>query len=94
MCEKYKLQIVHFGFLYSIVKRCIVATDMKKIMHNMVCVTGVYSRKITDMFLVGQLFWFFESFNTGIFSYTINVINVKHSMMYYSLSFSCSYLLQ
>ena len=33
-----------------------VATYIEKIMHNVVCMTGVNSREITNMFLVGQLF--------------------------------------
>ena len=33
------------------------------------------------MFLVGQVFGLVKNLNVGIFSVTINVINVKHCMM-------------
>ena len=46
-----------------------VATYIKKIMHNMICATlSVYSREIIQMFLVGQLFRLVKNFNIGIFS--------------------------
>ena len=45
------------------------------------CVTGVYSREIINMFFVSQVSGLVESFDTGIFSDTINVINVKLCMM-------------
>ena len=57
------------------------ATYVKKVMHNTICVTGVYSRKIINMFLVSQASGLVENFNTGIFSDTIIVINVKLCMM-------------
>ena len=46
----------------------------------MVCVTDVYSREMIHMFLVGQASGLFKNFNIGIFSDTINVINVKLCM--------------
>ena len=58
-----------------------VATYIKKTMHNVICVILVYSREIIYVFLVGQVFGLVGSFNTGIFSDTINVINVKLPMM-------------
>ena len=39
------------------------------------------SREIIDMFLVGQVSGLVENFNIGIFSDTINGINVKLCMM-------------
>ena len=81
MCQKYKLQIVCFWILVlcrSMLCSCYIP---KKIMHNIICVTGVYSREIISMFLVGQMSWHVKNFNIGIFSDTINVINVKLCMM-------------
>ena len=45
------------------------------------CVTGVCSREIIYMFLVGQVSGFVENFNIEIFSDTINVINIKLFMV-------------
>ena len=39
VCQKYKLQIACFGLLSLVVKRCMVATSIKKIMHNIICMT-------------------------------------------------------
>ena len=47
----------------------------------MICVTGVYSKEIINMFLVGQTSGLVKNFNTWIVSDTINVINVKLCMM-------------
>ena len=58
-----------------------VAAYIKKFMHNMKCMTGVCSREIIDMFLVGQVPWLVRNFSIGIFSDTINVINVKLCIM-------------
>ena len=41
VCEKYKLQIACFEFLLFVVKTCMAATYIKKILHNMICVTVV-----------------------------------------------------
>ena len=57
------------------------ATYVKKVMHNTICVTGVYSRKIINMFLVSQASGLVENFNTGIFSDILDVINVKLYML-------------
>ena len=57
-----------------------VATYIKEIMHNM-CDSGVCSREIINMFLVIQVSWLVENVNTGIYSDTINVINVKLCMV-------------
>ena len=38
--QKYQQQIACFGFLSSVVKHYMVATCIKKIMHNMICVSG------------------------------------------------------
>ena len=38
---------------------------IKKIMHNMICVTGVYSREVVNIFFDGQVFRLVENFNTG-----------------------------
>ena len=54
-----------------------VATYIKKIMHNMICVTDLCSRETVNMFLVGQVSGLVENFYIGIYSDTINVINVK-----------------
>ena len=34
---------------------CMVATHIKKIMHNMICMTDVYSREIINMFFINDL---------------------------------------
>ena len=64
-CQKYKLQIASFRFLSS------VATYIKEIMQNMICVTGVYSREIIDIFFIGQVSGLVKNFNIGIYSDTI-----------------------
>ena len=59
------------------------------------CVTGVYSREIINMFFVSQVSGLVESFDTGIFSDTINVINIK--VFFYEstcLGFTWSYHFQ
>ena len=62
----------------SLNKCCMVAKYFKKIMHNMMFVTGVYLREIINLFLVEYLgLWK----NLGIFSDTINVINRKLCMV-------------
>ena len=62
-------------------KPCMVTTNMKKIMHSIICVTDVYSREIFYNVLVGQVSRLVENFNIGIiFSDIINVINVKLCM--------------
>ena len=38
-------------------------------------------REIINMFLFSQVFWLLENFKIGIFSDTINVMNVKLCMM-------------
>ena len=43
--------------------------------------TGVYSREIINMFLVGQVSWLVKNFHIGIYSDTVNVINVKLCVM-------------
>ena len=51
-------------------------------MHNMIlCGSGVYSRGIRNMFLVGQVPGLVEHVNTWVFSDTLNVINVRVCMM-------------
>ena len=45
------------------------------------CETGVYSREISNMFLVYQVSSLVETFNIGIFSDTVNVINVELGML-------------
>ena len=67
-----------------------VARYVKNIMHNVNCVTGVCSREIIHMFLVGQVSGLVENFNIGIFSDTINVINVKLRMMILRFDLSSS----
>ena len=54
-----------------------VAAYIKKVMHNMNCATCVCSREMIYMFLCGQASGLVENFNIGIFSDTMNVINVK-----------------
>ena len=54
-----------------------VAAYIKNIMHNVNCATGVYSRKTIYMFWVSQVSGLVENFNTGIFSHTVNIKNVK-----------------
>ena len=43
--------------------------------------SDVYSREIINMLLVGQVSGLVENFNIGIFSDTINMINVKLCFM-------------
>ena len=43
--------------------------------------SGMYSREEINMFLVGQVSGLVENFNIGIFSDTINVINVQLCIM-------------
>ena len=81
MCQKYRLQIVCFGFFSSVVKHCMVATYMKKIMHNDFCDSGVYSRETINIFCFGRVSGHVENFNIGIYSDSINVLNVKICMM-------------
>ena len=72
-------------------------TYIKKIMHNMICTTGVYSRQIINMLFICQVCGLVENFNFRIYSDIINVINVKLCMMvskYYLLNFTCSCLFQ
>ena len=45
-------------------------------MHNMICVTDVYSREIINMFLSGKCLGLSKTL-TLEFTQTINVINVK-----------------
>ena len=45
------------------------------------CDSGVCSKKIIYMFLVGLVSRLVENFNIGIFSYTIKLIKVKLCMM-------------
>ena len=78
LCQEHKLHI-HF-YLDSCLlwfKRCLVATYIEKITHNMICGTDVCSREIMNMFLVGQVFGLIGNINIAIFSGTINVINAK-----------------
>ena len=50
-------------------------------MHNVIYVTGVYSKEIMNMFFVGQVSGFVKNFVTWIYSDNINVINVKLCLM-------------
>ena len=52
-----------------------VALYIKKILHNMNCVTGVWFREL------GQVAGLVRNFNIGIFFDTINIINVKLGMV-------------
>ena len=45
------------------------------------CNADVYSKELTDMFLVGQVSGLVENFNISIVSGTVNVITVKLCMM-------------
>ena len=53
-----------------------VAAYIKQIMHNMICVTGMYSREI-----VGYVSGLVKNLNIGVCSDTIYVINVWICMM-------------
>ena len=46
-------------------------------MHNMIYVTGGYSREMVNMFLVGQVSGLVKNFTIGFSSDTLNVENVK-----------------
>ena len=50
-----------------------VATYIKKIMHNMNYVTLVCTREIIHMFLVGQMSGLVDNFDIAIFLDTINI---------------------
>ena len=54
---------------------------MKQIMQNVICVTGVCSREMINMFFVGQVSGLVEKFKIGIRSDTINVITIKLCIM-------------
>ena len=43
-----------------------VATYIKKIMQNMICVS-MYSREMVNMFFVGQVSGLVDNFHTGIY---------------------------
>ena len=60
-----------------------VATDIKKKNSAQydLCNSSVYSREIISMFFVNQVSGFVKNFNIGIYSDTINVINIKHCLM-------------
>ena len=58
-----------------------VATNITKIMQNMICDFDVYSREIINMFLVGKMFGLVKNSNIKIFADTVKVINVKLCMM-------------
>ena len=46
-------------------------------MHNIIlCDSGLYSREIINMFLVGQVSGLVENLNIGIYSDTISVVNI------------------
>ena len=45
------------------------------------CNSGVYSREIINMFFISQMSQFVKKFKIGIYSDTINVINVKLGIM-------------
>ena len=68
----------------------------KKIMHNMnYCVIIVVcAKEIIYMFKVCQMSGFVENFNMGIFSDTVNVINVKLCMMVLHIELYPSYHFQ
>ena len=51
------------------------------------CDAGVYSRGIINMFFVGRVSGLVENFNNGIFSDTLNVINVKLCTMVLFIEF-------
>ena len=76
VCQKYELQIVCFGFSSSLIERlhgCYI--HLKGYAQYDLCDAGVYSREIINMFFVGQVF------RLGIYSDTINMVNVKLCMM-------------
>ena len=55
-----------------------VAVHIKKSMHKYdLCDSSVYSGEYVNCFSVGQVSGLVENFNTGIYSNTIKVINVK-----------------
>ena len=62
-------------------KLCLVATYIKRIMHNKICVTDLYSRKIINRIFFSKVSGLVESFNIWIYSDTLKVINVKLYMM-------------
>ena len=60
-----------------------VATYIKKIMHDMCCVMAVCSREIIYIFLVREMSGLVEKFNNGTWAFSgmINVISIKLCMM-------------
>ena len=70
-----------FDFCLQSFKCCMVATYIKKIIHNMNRVTEVCSKEMIYMFWVGQVSGLVKNFNIGIFRDTMNLIGVKLCMM-------------
>ena len=56
-----------------LLKCCMVVTCIEKIAHNMICVTGMYSKEIIKMFLSVSVRTC-QNFKVGIFSDAVNVI--------------------
>ena len=74
-----------------------VATHVKKIMHNMICVTGMCSVKMINLFFVSQMSLLVGNFNSGIYSDTIKNTHDKcqtlhgcatHSALLFHTTFS------
>ena len=82
-----EMQIVRLDSCSLQFRHCVVAKYTENIMHNTICVTGVYSRETINKCLVGQASRLVENFNIGIFSDTINIITVKLCMMVLIIEF-------
>ena len=63
-----------------------VATYNQEIVHNVICVTDVYSREIINMFFAGQVSELSKTLVMGFYSDSINVVNYmsKFACWYYS----------
>ena len=55
------------------------------------CDCGLYSREIINMFFVGQVSGLVETFNTGIYSDTLIMTNVKRckTKLFFSIFVNC-----
>ena len=80
VCQKYKLQIACFGFLYLQFKHCMAAAYIKRTMLCVICVTLKCGQGINTFFM-RQVSGPVRKFYIGIYSHNINLRNVKLRMM-------------
>ena len=56
--------------------KCMVATHTKKILHNLLCVTGVHLREVINTFFSGFFFFFYLKFKLNVSHLSITTILV------------------